>query len=96
MRIVEDEVFLQEANKKCSQLYILDDKKANVYSESAFVVCGKYYGAELDFLQAIHCFNKYFELSTMPDLKQEFNTECWAVYNYARAVCCFPSSVAER
>ena len=91
-RIVEDEEFLQEADEKCKELYVLADKKANVSCGGAFVVCGKYYGAKKKYLQAIDCFNKYFEVSAMPDLKQKFYTECWAVYNYARAVCCFPSS----
>ena len=91
-RIVEDQVFLQEAEEQCRQLYNLANDKTNISCGSAFVVCGKYYGAKKDYSQAIYCFNKYFELSTMPDLKQKLYTECWAVYNYARAVCCFPSS----
>ena len=94
-RIVKDQAFLQEAEEKCRQLYILANDKTNVSCGKAFVVCGKYYGAKEDYSQAIHCFNKYFELSTTPDLKQKFYTECWAVYNYARAVCCFPSSGAK-
>ena len=91
-RIVEDQVFPQEAEETCRQLYILAKNKTNIFCGSAFVACGKYHGAKKDYSQAIHCFNKYFELSTMPNLKQQLYTECWAVYNYARAVCCFPSS----
>ena len=92
-RIVEDQVFLQEADKKCKQLYNLADQKKNdIFCGNAFVICGKYYGAKKEYSQAIHCFDKYFKLFTTPNLKQKFHTECWAVYNYARAVCCFPSS----
>ena len=91
----EEEGFVQEAEEQCRQLYSLANDRTRRSCGKTFVVCGKYYGAKKDYIQAIHCFNKYFELSRLPDLKQEFYTECWAVYNYARAVCCFPSSDAK-
>ena len=94
-RITEEEGFLQEAEEQCRQLYSLANNRTRSLCGKAFIVCGKYYGAKEDYNQAIHCFNEYFELSTLPDLKQEFYTECWAVYNYARAVSCFPSSDAK-
>ena len=93
--ITEEEGFLQEAEEQCKELYSLANDRSRSSCGKAFVVCGKYYGAKKDYIQAIHCFNEYFGLSTLPDLKQEFYTECWAVYNYARAVSCFPSSDAK-
>ena len=94
-RITVDQEFVQEAEEQCRQLYDLANDKTNISCGSAFVVCGKYYGAKKDYSEAIGCFNKYFELSTTPNLKPKLYTECWAVYNYARAVCCFPSSDAK-
>ena len=93
--MAKDEKFLQEAEEQCEELDDLANDRTRSLCGKAFVVCGKYYGATKDYSKAIHCFNKYFELSTMPDLKQEFHTKCWAVYNYARAVCCYSSSDAK-
>ena len=35
------------------------------------------------------CFQSFFERSSKPGLEQRFVIKCWAVYNYARAVCSF-------
>ena len=88
---INDEAFLLEADQKCDQLFDLANERMNISSGVAFVICGKYHGAKKDFPKAIHCFNKFFELAAIPGFKPKFYTECWAVYNYARCVCSYPT-----
>ena len=43
-------------------------------------------------LPKMKCFEKFFDLSLNQKPKPKFRTECWATYNYARAINCSNSS----
>ena len=88
-----DNSFLLGADETCEQLFQLATENINSSNSLAYVIyCGKYYAAKRDFVRALTCFKKFFELSSMPNLKPRFYIECWAVYNYSRTVCCESST----
>ena len=84
-----DPSFLQ-ADKQCEELIELIEEHIDrsSYCIAYMIYCGKYYAARKNFDSALQCFRKFYQLSTEP----EFDIECWAAYNYARAVRCASSS----
>ena len=93
-RLPTDEIIQHQADAECNQLFdlVLSNKEKMMSVGSTLIYCAKYYCAKKKFAQAITCFEKYFELSPRP----KFLTECWAISNYARAVCCYPISSAKK
>ena len=89
-----DESFQHQAHKECMELFdlVVSNEEKMMSVGSTLVYCAKYYCAKKEFAQAMTCFKKYFDLTSRP----KFLTECWAVSNYARAVCCYPESLAQR
>ena len=89
-----DETFQHQADEECRQLFdlLVSNKEKMMSVGSTLVYCAKYYCAKNDFAQAMVCFKEYFELPSRP----KFLTECWAVSNYARAVCCHPQLLAKQ
>lgn len=86
----EDEAFLKEGDNVCNELFnwSTETEKVNVMS---LIYCAKYYASRQHFNKSMECFDWYFKsLEDDPDRKPNFNTQCWAVHNYSRAVACFP------
>ena len=82
--------FLLQADKQCEELIelIKEHKDGSSYCIAYLIYCGKYYAARKKFDSALKCFRKFYQLSAEP----EFDIECWAAYNYARAVRCASST----
>ena len=78
--------FLLQADKQCEQLIelIKEHKDGSSYCIEYMIYCGKYYAVRKNFDSALKCFRKFYHFSAEP----EFDIECWAAYNYARAVHC--------
>ena len=92
IRSVTDQNVLKEADDQCKQLLHLTANSANSSNGISFIIyCAKYYAARRNFPSALFWFKKFFHLSSSPNLKPKFYIECWAVYNYARAVNCAKS-----
>ena len=81
-----DPSFLFQADKQCEQLIELieEHKDGSSYCTVYMIYCGKYYAVRKNFDSALKCFRKFYHFSAEP----EFDIECWAAYNYARAVHC--------
>ena len=79
-----DQSFLLQADKQCEELIELieEHKDGSSYYIAYLIYCGKYYAARKNFDSALKWFRKFYDLSAEP----EFDIECWAAYNYARAV----------
>ena len=85
-----DPSFLLQADEQCERLIELIKKFRDDSSNciAYMIYCGKYYAAREKFDSALECFRKFYHLSAEP----KFDIECWAAYNYARAVRCASST----
>ena len=85
-----DQSFLLQADKQCEQLIkLIEEHKDGSSNCIAYIIyCGKYYAARKKIDSALECFRKFYQMSAEP----EFDIECWAAYNYARAVRCASST----
>ena len=77
---------LKQADSDCEELFKLAEKHAPNVSAClmCLIYCAKYYAAKGEFEHAMECFQKYFDLE--PVYMPRFNSRCWAVFNYAKAV----------
>ena len=85
-----DQSFLLQADEQCEQLIeLIEEHKDGSSNCIAYMIyCGKYYAARKKFDLALQCFRKFYDLSAEP----KFHIECWAAYNYVRAVRCGSST----
>jgi len=77
---------VKKADKMCEDLLKLSEKHVETISACimCFIYCAKYYAAKGEFNEAMKCFDKYFIMES--ERNPRFNTRCWAIYNYAKAV----------
>ena len=83
---------LGNEDKECEDLYNLCQKLDSSQapkSISFLINCAKYRAAKKEHQKSMMCFQSFFKRSSEPGFEQRFFIKCWAVYNYARAVCSF-------
>ena len=84
-RETSDRTFFRQADEKCDQLFRLVIDNSNTVNRLNYLCyCGNYHEAKQDVNKALACYQKFFELSSKPDLKPKFDKECWAVNHYSK------------
>ena len=94
-RDTSDRKSLLQADEKCDQLFQLVIDNADIVNRLNYLCyCGNYHEAKQDVNKALVCYQKFFELSSKPDLKPKFDKECWAVNHYSK-IAAYHSTTAE-
>lgn len=91
LKSAKGKVDLGDADKCCVDLLKLSVHYISEISNSimCIIYCAKYYAARDNCQESVKCFEKFFELITGNTISVRFHVRCWAVCNYARAVCHF-------
>ena len=88
-----DETFVLQADEKCNQLFQLVIDNADTVNRLNYLCyCGNYHEAKRDVNQALACYQKFFELSSKPNLNPKFDKKCWAVNHYSKIAASSPTT----
>ena len=75
-----------DKDHRCVELVELSwQNKKYTNSSTCMIYCAKYFAARKKYVDSMDCFRRYFAMIEEHDPK--FLMKCWAIYNYARAVC---------